>query len=142
VTCTYLAWGHIYLPAWGHIHIAAWGHIHLPAWDHMHLPAGGHIHLSAYNHIHLPAWNHIHLPFWDHMHLPAWVHMHLYLPGSHALKHFFAETKSLWSQEPVTRDFRMNSIFKHFTVYSARDEIVSAYAQPSMKYVLRMLSQR
>jgi hypothetical protein len=32
--------------------------------------------------------------------------------------------------------------FKHFRACSASDEIRSAYAQPAMKYVLRMLSQQ
>jgi len=63
------------------------------------------------------------------------------------VKYFFAETESLWSQGPVTRDF-LNIVFdsaeifdfKHFCVCSASDEIHSAYAQPAMKFVLRMLS--
>jgi hypothetical protein len=53
------------------------------------------------------------------------------------LKYFLAETESLWSQEPVTRDFlKLNSIrprystFKHFFVCSASDEICSEL--PSM----------
>jgi hypothetical protein len=42
---------------------------------------------------------------------------------------FFAETETLRSQGPVTRD-----------LCSASDEIHSAYAQPSIKFVPRMLS--
>ncbi len=50
----------------------------------------------------------------------------------------FAETESLWSQRPVTREFLKSysirprySTFKHFRVGSASDE---------MKYVPRMLT--
>ncbi len=60
---------------------------------------------------------------------------------------FFAETQSLWSQGPVTRDFRKSysirprfSTFKHFLACSACDEIGSQYAQHAMKLVPRMLS--
>jgi hypothetical protein len=60
---------------------------------------------------------------------------------------FFAETETLWSQGPVTRDFwKLYSIrprystFKHFPVCSATDEIRSAYAQCAIKFVPRMLS--
>ncbi len=60
---------------------------------------------------------------------------------------FFAETETLWSQVPVTRDFWKSysirprySTFKHFRVCSASDEIHSAYAQPAIKFVPRMLS--
>jgi hypothetical protein len=56
------------------------------------------------------------------------------------LKYLFVETESLWSQEPVTRDFWKSCsirprylIFKHFSVGSASDEIVSAYSQQSLK---------
>ncbi len=61
--------------------------------------------------------------------------------------HFFAETETLWSQGPVTQDFwKLCSIrprystFKHFCVCSASDKIYSAYAQPAMKFVPRILS--
>ncbi len=60
---------------------------------------------------------------------------------------FFAETETIWSQGPVTRDFWKScsirprySTFKHFRVCSASDEIRSAYAQCAMKFVPRMLS--
>jgi hypothetical protein len=70
---------------------------------------------------------------------------------------FFAETETLWSQGPVTRDFwKLYPIrpryltFKHFRVCSACDEIRSQYAQHAMKcspyaqcaikFVPRMLS--
>ncbi len=60
---------------------------------------------------------------------------------------FFAETESLWSQGPGTRDFWKSysirprySTFKHFRAYSACDEIGSQYAQHAMKLVPRMLS--
>jgi hypothetical protein len=63
---------------------------------------------------------------------------------------FFAETETLWSQGPVTWDFRKSysirprySTFKHFracSVCSACDEISSPYAQCAIKFVLRMLS--
>ena len=69
---------------------------------------------------------------------------------------FFAETETLWSQGPVTRDFWKSysirprySTFKHFRACSACDEIGSQYAQHAMKLVpvcsvsdkiLRMLS--
>ncbi len=59
---------------------------------------------------------------------------------------FFAETESLWSQGPVTRDFWKSysirprySTFKHFRACSACDEIGSQYAQHTMKFVPRML---
>ena len=62
---------------------------------------------------------------------------------------FFAETESLWSQGPVTRDFWKSysirtrySTFKHFRACSACDEIGSQYAQHAMKLVPRMLSVR
>jgi hypothetical protein len=62
---------------------------------------------------------------------------------------FFAETETLWSQGPVTRDFYKScstrprySTFKHFRPCSACDEIGSAYAQHAMKFVPRMLSVR
>jgi hypothetical protein len=62
---------------------------------------------------------------------------------------FFAETKSLWSQGPVTRDFlKSYSIrpryltFKHFRVCSVSDEIISAYAQPTFKSFPRVLRVR
>jgi hypothetical protein len=62
---------------------------------------------------------------------------------------FFAETETLWSQGPVTRDFRKSysirprySTFKHFRACSAFDEIGSAYAQHAMKLVPRMFSVR
>jgi hypothetical protein len=62
---------------------------------------------------------------------------------------FFAETESLWSQGPVTRDFLKSysirprySTFKHFGACSACDEIGSQYAQHAMKLVPRMLSVR
>ncbi len=49
---------------------------------------------------------------------------------------FFAETESLWSQGPVTRDFRKSysirprySTFKHFRVCSGCNKIISSYAQ-------------
>ncbi len=60
---------------------------------------------------------------------------------------FFAETETIWSQGPVTRDFwksysirQRYSTFKHFRACSACDEIGSAYAQHAMKFVPRMLS--
>ncbi len=60
---------------------------------------------------------------------------------------FFAETESLWSQGPVTRDFLKSysilprySTFKHFRECSACDEIGSQYAQHAIKLVPRMLS--
>jgi hypothetical protein len=60
---------------------------------------------------------------------------------------FFAETETLWSQGPVTRDFLKlysirpsDSTFKNFCVCSASDEIDSAHAQPAMIFVPRMLS--
>ncbi len=53
--------------------------------------------------------------------------------------YFFAETETLWSQGPVTRDFwKSYSIrpryltFKHFHACSAFDEIGSAYAHCSV----------
>ncbi len=70
----------------------------------------------------------------------------------------FAETETLWSQGPVTRDFwkivfNSAEIFDFYTfprmlsrrwnpfrVCSASDEIRSAYAQCAMKFVSRMLS--
>ncbi len=49
---------------------------------------------------------------------------------------FFVETESLWTQEPVTRDFWKSysirlrySTFKDFCVFSASDKIRSAHAQ-------------
>ncbi len=70
---------------------------------------------------------------------------------------FFAETETIWSQGPVTRDFsksirigrdiRLLNISAHaqhamkwFLVCSACDEIRSAYAQCTIKFVPRMLS--
>ncbi len=60
---------------------------------------------------------------------------------------FFAKTETIWSQEPVTRDFWKSylirprySTFKHFRACSACDETRSAYAQCAMKFVPRMLS--
>jgi hypothetical protein len=60
---------------------------------------------------------------------------------------FFAETETLWSQGPVTKDFwkpysirPRYSTFKHFRVCSASNEIRSAHAQCAMKFVPRMLS--
>jgi hypothetical protein len=65
------------------------------------------------------------------------------------LNTFFAETETLWSQGPVTRDFWKSysirprySTFKHFRARSACDEIGSQYAQHAMKLVPRMLSVR
>jgi hypothetical protein len=77
---------------------------------------------------------------------------------------FFAETESLWSQGPVTRDFWKSysipprySTFKHFHVCSGCDKIISPYAQHvcicktvhifpladhMRKFVRRMLSVR
>ncbi len=62
---------------------------------------------------------------------------------------FFAETKTLWSQGPVKRDFLKSysirprySTFKHFRACSACDGIGSEDAQHAMKFVLRMLSVR
>jgi hypothetical protein len=62
---------------------------------------------------------------------------------------FFAETETLWSQGPLTRDFWKSysirprySTFSHFRLCSACDEIGSAYAQPAMKFVPCMLSVR
>ncbi len=62
---------------------------------------------------------------------------------------FFAETETLWSQGPVTRDFWKSysirprySTFKHFRACSACDEIGSQYAQHAVKLVPRMLSVR
>ncbi len=62
---------------------------------------------------------------------------------------FFAETESLWSQGPVTRDFGKSysirprySTFKHFRVCSVSDEIISSYVQPAFKSFPRMLSVR
>jgi hypothetical protein len=62
---------------------------------------------------------------------------------------FSAETESLWSQGPVTRDFWKSSsilprysTFKHFRACSACDEIGSQYAQHAMKPVPRTLSVR
>jgi hypothetical protein len=62
---------------------------------------------------------------------------------------FFAETKSLRFQGPVTRDFRKSylirprySTFEHFRACSACDEIGSQYAQHAMKLVPRMFSVR
>ncbi len=60
---------------------------------------------------------------------------------------FFAETETLWSQGPVTRDFWKSytirprySTFKHFRACSACNEIGSQYAQCAIKFVPRMLS--
>jgi len=62
---------------------------------------------------------------------------------------FFAETETLWSQGPVTRDFLKSysirprySTFKHLRECSACDEIGSQYAQHAMKLVHHMLSVR
>ncbi len=64
-------------------------------------------------------------------------------------KTFFAETETLWSQGPVTRDFWKSysirprySTFKHFHACSACDETGSQVAQHAMKLVPRMLSVR
>ncbi len=58
---------------------------------------------------------------------------------------FFAETETIWSQGPATRDFFKSysirlrySTFKHFRACSACDEIGSTYAQHAMKFVPRM----
>ncbi len=55
---------------------------------------------------------------------------------------FFAETKTLWSQGPVTQDFWKSNLIqpkystsKHFRVCSASNEIISSYAHPLMKWV-------
>ncbi len=51
---------------------------------------------------------------------------------------FSAETETLWSQGPVTQDF-----WKSYSIgprYSTLN--ISAYAQPAMKSIPRMLSQR
>ena len=70
---------------------------------------------------------------------------------------FFAETESLWSQGPVTRDFknrirfgrdiRLLNISAHaqhainrFCAHLACDEISSAHTQRAIKFVPRMLS--
>ncbi len=60
---------------------------------------------------------------------------------------FFAETETLWSQGPVSRDFWKSylirprySTYKHFSACSACDEISSPYAQCAIKFVPRMLS--
>ncbi len=66
----------------------------------------------------------------------------------HFFNTFFAETETIWSQGPVTRDFWKSysirprySTLKHFHACSACDEIGSAYAQHAMKkFVPRMLS--
>ncbi len=62
---------------------------------------------------------------------------------------FLAETETLWSQGPVTRDFLKSysirprySTFKHFRACTACNEIGSQYAQHAMKLVPRMLSVR
>jgi hypothetical protein len=59
---------------------------------------------------------------------------------------FFVETETLWSQGPVTRDFKKlysirprYSTFEHFRACSACDEISSMYAQCVIKFVLHML---
>ncbi len=61
----------------------------------------------------------------------------------------FAETETLWSQGPVTRDFWKSysipprySTFKHFRACLACDEIGSQYAQHALKLVPSMLSVR
>ncbi len=61
----------------------------------------------------------------------------------------FVETETFWSQGPVTRDFWKSysvwprySTLKHFRACSASDENISLYAQPAMKCLPRMLSQR
>jgi hypothetical protein len=76
------------------------------------------------------------------LHSPLKVHKH-----EISFYTFFAETETIWSQGPVTRDFwKSNSIrprysyFKHFRACSACDEIRSAYAQCAIKFVSRMLS--
>ncbi len=84
--------------------------------------------------------------------LSLWGHIccSVYLKGTQAWNFFltfFAETETLWSQGPVTRDFWKSypirpiySIFKHFRACSACDEIGSQYAQHAMKLFPRMLS--
>jgi hypothetical protein len=54
--------------------------------------------------------------------------------------YFFAETESLWSQGPVTRDLLKSysirlrySTFKHCRLCSVSDEIISTHAQPVFK---------
>ncbi len=63
------------------------------------------------------------------------------------LKKLFTETETLWSQEPVTRDFWKSysirprySTFKHFRVCSASVEFHSTHDQPAINFVPRMLS--
>ncbi len=50
----------------------------------------------------------------------------------------FAETESLWPQGPVTRDFEIRIWFSR----NIRLLIISAYEQPAMKSIPRMLSER
>jgi hypothetical protein len=50
---------------------------------------------------------------------------------------FFAETETLWSQGPVTRNRHPRAIHP---VCSACDEMGSSYAQCAIKFVPRMLS--
>ncbi len=63
-------------------------------------------------------------------------------------KILFCRNQSIWSQEPVTQDFWKScsiwpiySILKHFSVGSASDEIVTAYAYLAMKPFSHMLSK-
>ncbi len=62
---------------------------------------------------------------------------------------WISETESLWTQEPVTRDFLKSysirlwySTFKHFCGCSASIEIVSSYAKLAIKLFPPMLSKR
>jgi hypothetical protein len=71
------------------------------------------------------------------------VHLHEFFST------FFAETETVWSPGPVTRDFLISySIwpryltFKHFRVCSGCDEIISMYAQPAFKSFPHMLRER
>jgi hypothetical protein len=80
----------------------------------------------------------------SHTWAPLKVHKHEIF-----LNTFLAETETLWSQGPVTRDFCKSytmrarySSFKHFPACSACIEIGSQYAQHAMKLVPPMLSVR
>ncbi len=56
------------------------------------------------------------------------------------LNTFFAETESLWSQGPVTRDFEMKIVFDSgWSIWLLN---ISAYYLPAMKSFPRMLSKR
>jgi len=97
----------------------------------------------------------VNLVLWDNKGIPRqWANFSymfmVILKGTqawHFLCDFFAETETIWSPGPVTRDFWKSysirprySTFKHFRACSACDEIRSAYAQCAIKFVPHMLS--